>query len=211
MSPGDAASEDSSEAPVDVDSGAQDAADGSASVDAATVAFDSVSAITRYLNGKHWLMAGNDIPADPIGYSQDGRYTNLNLCFHEIQLQTDFPGNWTADYVYAVLTAASADGSAGSCENEVPNGSSLVGTSPAPVISNVQGNGTCFDLNLGLSSGTQGRASLSPDGTVLSSEDYLNGQATGATCADGPVGSNTVTLNGKPFSGNAVQVYRLQP
>jgi len=172
--------------------------------------FDSVEAIETYLNGKHWLMAGSDIASDPIGYSQDVVYSNMDLCFNEVELQTNFPGNWTALYVYAVLSGASGVGSTGTCENDTPTGSSLMGSSPAPVISNVQGNGACFDLNIGLSSGNQGRGSISPDGTVLSVEDYLNGQATGDTCADGPVGSETVILNGEPFTGNAVQVYVLQ-
>jgi hypothetical protein len=61
----------------------------------------------------------------------------------------------------------------------------------------VQGNATCFDITVasaiyygGVGEATPGRGSISADGKTLSLELYVAGQATGATCADGAVGSS---------------------
>ena len=80
------------------------------------------------------------------------------------------------------------------------------------MITNVQGNATCFDIDVTYpNTENSGRGSISADGKTVSLEFYYAGQVTGDTCADGAVGAHTVTVNGGgPFTGNAVQVYRIQ-
>jgi len=56
----------------------------------------------------------------------------------------------------------------------------------------------------------EGRAKFSADGLTMTLEIFFAGQTTGADCASGDVGSGGIVRNGAAFTGNALQVYRLQ-
>jgi hypothetical protein len=87
------------------------------------------------------------------------------------------------------------------------------------LITGVRGNADCFDLRLAFVDGLvqNGRGKLSPDGTVMTLELFIDaGSLTfgGYHCADGNVGSSSATFDGgsgvTPFTWNAQQVFRLQ-
>ncbi|MCY0999409.1 hypothetical protein OWM54_19930 [Myxococcus sp. MISCRS1] len=57
----------------------------------------------------------------------------------------------------------------------------------------------------------EGRGGFTADQKTLKLELYFKNQATGSRCANGAVGtSSSVTLNGQPFTGNAVQTYSIR-
>ena len=79
-------------------------------------------------------------------------------------------------------------------------------------IDHVSGDGACFDIDVTYPAfGTVGRGTISADGRELRLELYFQGQATGQRCADGQPGAATVSLSGTPFSGDAVQIFRVSP
>jgi hypothetical protein len=106
---------------------------------------------------------------------------------------------------------APAVGSRGECDHEAASSTLSISTTTV-ILENVQADGTCFDLTLSYPGfKTEGRGKMSQDGRRLSLEMFFAGQATGHRCANGSLGARTVTLNGQPFTGNAVQVYTLSP
>ena len=77
-------------------------------------------------------------------------------------------------------------------------------TSKAALIENVKADASCFDVSFDYGTFKQpGRGNVSADGKTLTLELYCETQASGANCASGAVGSQTVTLNKAAFSGNA--------
>ncbi len=106
-----------------------------------------------------------------------------------------------SDSVTWVVGTLKTVGTTATCDNGAVSGTtSQMSSLP---ISDVQGNGSCFDFG-------KNRGSISPDGKTVSLEIYTTSSISGDTCADGAVGAHTVTLNGTPFTGNAAQVYRIQ-
>jgi hypothetical protein len=173
------------------------ATSGSSSDGATALTLNTRTAINAYLEGKTMVMTGSDIPSDPVGASESAGY-----CWNKVTIQIVSPTDWTVTFVDATKNGST-------CDNTVVSGGSTL--QGVPMITNVQGNATCFDVDVALGGAVDsGRGSISTDGKTLSLEFYIKGQATGATCADGAVGAHTVTLNGTPFTGNAVQVYRIQ-
>ncbi len=167
--------------------------------DGSALTLDTPDAIDAYLDGKTMVMTGADIPPDLVGVNE-----NTGQCWNKIAVQISSSDVWSVTFVPGTLS--------GTCDHSSVSGSPVT-VMDSYAITNVQGNAACFDLSsrsMGTALNNSGRGSISPDGKMLSAELYVKGQATGDTCADGPVGSHTVILNGTPFTGNAVQVYRIQ-
>lgn len=190
-------------------SGTTEATSGASSGSSASLMLSSPAAINAYLEGKTMVMTGADIPPYPLGYNENVNYGTATQCWDKITIQTGSSSLWRVTFVLGTLDGAAATAATGVCDNKTPSGSPFVATGSI-AIANVQGSATCFDLDASSLNSSSGRGSISADGKTVSLELYINGQASGDTCADGAVGSRGVTLNGKPFTANAVQVYRIQ-
>lgn len=171
------------------------------------------TAINAYLEGKTWLMAGDDLPAMPNGFSED--VAAFNQCYNQVQIQVA-AATWNVHSVMGTIDATpncthQANGTVldFASENARLGADATVGGAAGKIV----GNGECFDISVNYGSFTQeGRGSFSADGKTLSLELYFAGQATGATCTDGAVGSGIKKFLGTDVTTqpDSVQVYRLQ-
>jgi hypothetical protein len=125
-----------------------------------------------------------------------GQYTQ---CYRKVTM-TVGAGNYTVVSELGTIVAGKCDRSAKKTDASFVSQSALV--------SNVAADAGCFDFDINYGSFKQeGRGVLSSDRKSLSLELYFSGQATGHRCADGAVGAKSVTLKGKAFDGNSLQVY----
>jgi hypothetical protein len=157
------------------------------------------AAIYAYLDGKTMVMTGADIPRYPGGTSENDN----GYCFNTVTVQITSSGAWNVIYTPGTL-------SSDTCDNSVVSGApfTLPGGPTIPTISNVQGNAVCFDVS---SSGQSGRGTITQDGKTVSLELYnLTNSPTNDACENGAVGSGGVALDGIAFTGDAVQVFRVQ-
>ncbi|MEZ4464008.1 MAG: Ig-like domain-containing protein [bacterium] len=165
--------------------------------------------VEAFLEGKVLRMAGSDVPSHPNGFDANVNFGQATQCYSEVEI-TVLGGSWTTRSVLGTLNGASDVGDVGMCDPATP-GASLEFASTAVLIGEVRGNGTCFDVTATYAGfGQEGRGRISADGTTAEFEFFFKDQATGHRCADGDVGqAGTVTLNNMPFTGDAVQVYRI--
>jgi|SRR5580698_8778043 hypothetical protein len=164
-------------------------------------------------------MTGADIPSDPYGESEDIFEANgKTQCYNQWTIQCVSSGAWSVTVATGTWVGPENAGATGVCDNSEVSGGGSLGT-VFVTFSDVHASAACFDITVMNSSGVvgnTGRGSLSADAQTFSLELYVAGTpsapgtTTGDTCADGPLGSQTVTLNGAPFAGDAVQIYRLQ-
>lgn len=164
------------------------------------------SALHTFFDGAELVEESRNLPSHPHGIADNVNYGSATQCYQSIRL--DIVGRTVENHmVLGTLTGAPATGSTGTCDHATAQ-SELRFSSTAFVISNVQGNGECFDLEVTYAGfGVQGRGAISPDGNTARLEIYFKDQATGISCADGPVGTQARTVGGMPFSGDAVQVF----
>lgn len=165
--------------------------------------------IEAFLDGKTLTMTGNDIPSHPNGYDENINFADATQCYASTVLElngTTF--SVTSDL--GTLENAPNTGDVGNCDNGTVS-NTLAFTSLSHSFENVQGNAECFDFNISYQGGfsQEGRGSISADGGTVSLELFVKDQAVNMRCADGAVGSGGVTLNASPFTGDAVQVYRV--
>ena len=174
-----------------------------------TLDLSTAARIEAFLEGKVLVMRGTDVPSHPNGFDENKNFGQATQCYSEVEL-TILGGTWTTRSVLGTLTGASEVGQIGVCHRDQP-GASLEFPSTAILVDNVQGNGTCFDITATYAGfGQEGRGRVAPDGSTVELEFFFKDQAIGHRCADGAVGQpNTVTLSEVPFTGNAVQTYRV--
>ncbi|GAO01330.1 hypothetical protein [Anaeromyxobacter sp. PSR-1] len=171
---------------------------------------DTATAIGTYLDGKRWVMTGNDIPTYPNGYSEDVNYGAATQCYNRVTLSMA-ASTWTTVSALGTLTGAPNAGDTGDCDRTTVLATLPAFNSNAVLIENVAAGGACFDITVTYTGFAQeGRGKFSADGRTMTLELFFSGQATGHRCANGAVGASSVTLNGAAFTGNAQQVYRLQ-
>lgn len=165
--------------------------------------------VEAFLEGKVLRMAGADVPSHPNGFDANVNFGQATQCYAEVEI-TVLGGSWTTRSVLGTLNGASDVGQVGMCDPNAP-GASLEFASTAVLVGEVRGNGECFDVTATYAGfGQEGRGRISPDGATAAFEFFFKDQATGHRCADGDVGQpGTVTLNDTPFTGDAVQVYRI--
>ena len=169
----------------------------------------SAAEINAYLAGKSWLMTGADIPTHPLGLDENQNWGSATQCINETAIATN--ADWVVNTKLGTLSGTTNPGDIGTCNNATAAGSPLTFTTTAVLVENVEGNGACFDLFVNYGSFQQeGRAMFNADGTVMTLEIFFAGGATGADCASGDVGSGGILKGGVAFTGNALQVYRLQ-
>lgn len=169
--------------------------------------FNTESNIRTHLEGKKLLMEGANIPSHPNGFDEDVNYGSASQCYQKVEMNVA-NGNFQVTSTLGTLRDAPAVGNKGTCDHAVAAGNPLNFTSTASLIENVKDDASCFDISITYTGFKQvGRGSLSEDGKTLTLEIFFEGQAVGATCAAGAVGSGNITLNKAPFTGNAQQVY----
>lgn len=164
--------------------------------------------IEAFLDGKTLTMTGNDIPSHPNGYDENTNFGSATQCY----AQTVMVLNGTTFSVVSdlgTLENAPMSGDTGTCNHDVVS-ATLPFDSTSHVFENIQGNADCFDFNINYNGFAQeGRGAISADGGTLNLELYFKDQAVNMRCADGAVGASGVMVNGQPFAGDAVQVYRI--
>lgn len=172
-----------------------------------TQKFDTPAKIQAHLEGKTLVMEGVNIPSFPNGFNEDTNYGSATQCYEKVSMNVS-GGNFAVTSTLGTLRDAPNVGNVGTCDHSVAAGTPLSFTSTAVLIENVKSNGSCFDISVTYPSFKQaGRAKLAGDGKTLTLELFFEGQAVGANCAAGVVGSRTVKLNNVDFTGNARQVY----
>jgi predicted small lipoprotein YifL len=165
--------------------------------------------INAALVGKTLTMTGEDIPSHPNGLDEDVDYAQATQCYHAVSMTV------VNENTYAVVselgTLRNVSNGRGECDHS-PTPNRLEFTSSGVAIENVKEDGSCFDVTYSFPGGLvqEGRGQVSQDGKTLKLELYFQYLATGHRCADGAVGSNSVIIKGAPFTGNAVQTYRIQ-
>jgi hypothetical protein len=169
--------------------------------------FDTPEKIKAYLEGKKLVMEGANIPSHPNGFNEDTNLGSATQCYTKTEMIAS-GGNLAVTSTLGTLRDAPNPGNTGTCDHTVAAGTPLSFTSTAVLIENVKTNGSCFDISVTYPSFKQaGRGKLAGDGKTLTLELFFEGQAVGANCAAGVVGSRTVKLNNVDFTGNARQVY----
>ncbi len=166
---------------------------------------------TNQMEGKTFVMEGDNIPGHPNGYSENMNLEGFTQCYNKVTLSVA-SGNFTVVSTLGTLRDAPTRGSVGTCDNAVKTVELAALTTLTYRIENAKEDLSCFDVTFNYPGGftQEGRASLSADGKTLKMELFVSQQAVGHRCADGAVGASTVTFLGKPFTGNAVQTYVAQ-
>jgi hypothetical protein len=163
------------------------------------------------LLGKTLVMKGTNIPSHPNGYDEDVNYGQATQCYQSVSMKVENDQAYRLTSVLGTLRDAPTVGSKGTCDHDAVL-NQLEFTSTTALIENVKADGTCFDVTYSFPGGLvqEGRGQVNDDGKTLKLELFFAGQATGHRCASGAVGASTITLNGKAFTGNAVQTYTVQ-
>ncbi len=175
-----------------------------------TPTLTSASAISTYLDGKTWVMTGDDLAPFPLGYNPNMNLGAATQCIKRTQLAIS-AGTWNVTTQLGTLNGAPAVLDVGTCDHTLQAGSDLAFPSTNVLVENVQGNGECFDVTITYTGFTQeGRGRFSADGRTMDLQLYFATQATGHRCADGAVGG-AVTFKGTAnYAFDSVQTYRLQ-
>ncbi|MFY2558918.1 hypothetical protein ACN469_14915 [Corallococcus terminator] len=165
---------------------------------------NSSANILAFLEGKTLLMSGDNIPSHPNGLNEDVDYGAASQCYQSVTMSVA-GGNFKVDSIPGTI----ADGA---CNHNAPK-NPLSFTSTTVLIENVASDGSCFDVTFTFPGGLvqEGRGGFTTDQKTLKLELFFKNQSTGSRCANGAVGTaSTVTLNGQPFAGNAVQTYAVR-
>lgn len=159
--------------------------------------------ILAFLEGKTLLMEGADIPTEPNGFNENFDFGAQSQCYNRSTIAVT-GGQFNVTSQLGTITNMM-------CDRDTVAGQAGPFVSTNVTVSNVMDNANCFDIDVAYTGfGQEGRARISADGQTVDMELFFMGQATGHRCANGAVGSSGITLNGMPFTGNAVQVYRVQ-
>lgn len=169
---------------------------------------DTRAKVEGFLEGKALVMTGDDIPSHPNGFSKDQNFAQSTQCYVAVNMVLA-GAQFSVDSKLGTLENAPNPGDVGSC-NQTKESTSVSFDSTTYVIDNVQGDAECFDFTVTYTGfGQEGRGAISADRKHLDLEIFFSDQAVGMRCADGLPGSGITTLNGEPFSGDAVQVYAI--
>ncbi|HZO14796.1 MAG TPA: hypothetical protein VFB62_16090 [Polyangiaceae bacterium] len=164
--------------------------------------------IEGYLESKILLMEGSSIPTHPNGYSRDVNFGQATQCYNRVEMLLT-ASNFNVDTTLGTLMNAPEPGDVGTCD-QASEATKLEFVSTSYVVENIQGDAECFDFTITYPGfGQEGRGRISEDRSELELEIFFLDQATGHRCADGAVGAGGIVLKGEPFSGDAVQVYKI--
>lgn len=173
----------------------------------ATNPYNTLAAITTFLEGKTLTMTGANIPASPLGYDQNTNFGAATQCYSKVTIKSTTGPAFSTVSDLGTLTGAPNTGDTGTCDNGTVS-TTLTFDSTVVAIENVATDGSCFDITITYTGFKQeGRGMITADGKLVKLELYFEGQATGHRCAGGKPGDKTVTLNSAAFTGDALQVY----
>ena len=168
----------------------------------AAPSFASSAEIKTYLEGKTLVMTGADIPSHPNGFNEDVNYGAYSQCYADTTITIG------SDTWHVVSHTGTISGTPAACDHV--SAATAAFDSTAVAISNVQGNGECFDITVTYTGFSQaGRGAFKDNGATLELELFFGGQAVNANCANGLPGASGVLLGGVAFTGDAVQTYRI--
>ena len=174
-----------------------------------TATLDTAAKIEGFIEGKPLVMEGADIPSHPNGYLQDANLGQATQCYHRVEMNLTGT-TFHVKSALGTLNGAPNAGDVGTCDHASMS-NELEFNSTSYLVENVTGDAECFDFTISYTGfGQEGRGRITEDQTGVELELYFRDKAAGITCADGAPGSGGVQLDGKPFEGDAVQVYRLQ-
>jgi hypothetical protein len=195
------------------DTGTQDmAADQSV-----TNPYNSVTAITNFLENKTIEMTGADIPTHPNGFDRNQNLGAASQCINKTSIAITSGLTFDTSTILGTLTGAPNVGDVGTCDINTAAGSPLSFKSTAVLIENVAADGSCFDITVTYDTFSQeGRATISADGKTVKMELFLATQASGHRCAAGAPGLTKVTVTptgGSPTElalGQALQTFQVK-
>ncbi len=168
------------------------------------------SQVLAFLDGHTLVMDPDDVPSHPNGYDANVNFGQATQCIHRV-VMTVAAGNFRLVTELGTLRDAPQTEDVGECDRSTPDGQVFSFDSTAARIENVRDDGACFDITLTYAGfGQEGRGGFSDDRSTLFLELFFRDQAVGDRCADGDVGDRTITLNQEPFTGDAVQAYRIE-
>jgi hypothetical protein len=172
---------------------------------------DSSANILAFLEGKTLVMEGANIPPFPNGFNEDIDYGAATQCYRKVTM-TVASGNFRVDSDLGTVENSPGQGQPGGTCNHTLKRTDLTFTSTGVLIENVAADGSCFDVTFTFPGGVvqEGRGGFTADQKQLKLELFFQNRATGHRCANGAVGSTTVTHLGAPFTANAVQTYVIQ-
>ena len=172
--------------------------------------YNSVSAITTFLEGKTLTMEGTNIPSHPNGFDENTNFGASTQCYSKVTITSTTGPKFSTKSDLGTLNGAPNAGDVGTCDRNTVS-TSLTFDSTTVAIESVAADGSCFDITMTYTGFKQeGRGVISADGKTIKLELFFEGQATGHRCAGGTPGqANTVTLNSNAFTGDAVQTYAI--
>jgi hypothetical protein len=169
---------------------------------------DSAAKIEGFLEDKPLVMAGDDIPTHPNGYLRDVNLAQATQCYSEVNMALK-GSNFDVKSKLGTLMNAPNTGDVGKCDESTVS-RELEFNSTTYLVENIEGDAECFDITITYTGfGQEGRGAISEDRKELHLELYFKDKAANMRCADGKPGAKGVQLDGKPFDGDAVQVYQI--
>ncbi|MFN3202864.1 MAG: hypothetical protein ACE366_31010 [Bradymonadia bacterium] len=170
--------------------------------------FTSQAAIDAFIEGKALVMEGDDIPSHPNGFDENFNAGQATQCYNRTQMVLG-GGIFQVSSNLGTLNDAPEQGQVGTCDRDAVS-NMLMFDSTGHSISNIEGNGECFDFDITyVGFAQEGRGRIAADGSTLELELFFQASATGHRCADGGVGEPTVMVGDVAFEGDAVQVYQI--
>jgi len=176
---------------------------------------DTPQRILTFLEGKTLTMEGANIPTHPNGFNENVNFGASTQCYQRTVIRvmasefqvTSVPGTLNSLDGGALMT-----GQVGRCDRTMRGPMDNMFTSMGVTLSNVQGNATCFDVDVNYGVFRQeGRATIAADGSTITMELFFQNGAVNHRCANGAVGATGVQLvvmgNMIPFTGDAKQKY----
>ncbi|MCU0696887.1 MAG: hypothetical protein MUC96_10190 [Myxococcaceae bacterium] len=181
----------------------------------AAIQLDTPQRILNFLEGKTLTMEGMNIPTHPNGISENLNLGGNSQCYQKTVIRV-MAGQFQVTSTPATINSLDGGtlmvGQVGRCDRTVRGPMDLSFNSSGVTFANVQGNATCFDVDVNYGVFRQeGRASINAAGTEITMELFFQNGAVNHRCANGAVGSagvvQVVMGNMIPFTGNAQQKY----
>lgn len=182
------------------------------------VQLDTVARVQAFLEGKKLVMEGANSPSHPNGLNENVYFGASTQCYKKTTINVASNNfNVTADLgTWRSLDGGTpANGTLGTCDRTVIS-APFTANSMSVLIANVQGNATCFDVDVTYNAyGQEGRGAIDVDAGTVKMELFFKNGAVNMRCADGVPGATGVkqVVMGTqyPFAGNAVQTYVITP
>jgi hypothetical protein len=180
---------------------------------------DTPQRILNFLEGKTLTMEGMNIPTHPNGFNENVNFGANSQCYQKTVIRVmngEFQVTSTPATINSLDGGTLMLGQLGRCDRTMRGPMDLSFSSMGVTLANVQGNATCFDVDVNYGTFRQeGRATINAAGTEIVMELFFQNGAVNHRCTNGAVGSGGVVQvvmgNMIPFTGNAQQKYVITP